>query len=58
MNKRKESAYLKQEVTGWFMFEYTARWVARDSYGNWITSGRTRRECEQNCRCMNYTPRR
>jgi len=58
MKKRKESAYLIKEVTGHFMLEPTIRWIAMDYWGNWITSGRTRKECECNCRDLNYTPRR
>lgn len=58
MRTARESAYLTKEIIGHFMFELTVRWIARDYWGNWITSGRTRKECEQNCRDLNYTPKR
>lgn len=54
--KRKESAYLKRESIGWFGLDSIVKWIARDTYGNWIASGKTRRECEANCRMCNYTP--
>jgi len=56
--KTKKSAYLTREMTGHFMLTPTVSWIARDTWGNWITSGRTRKECEQNCRDLNYVPRR
>lgn len=56
--KRKESAYLKRESIGWFGFEQVVKWIARDTWGNWVTSGKTRKECEANCRIHGYVPRR
>lgn len=56
--KRKESAYLKRESIGWFGFEPVVKWIARDTWGNWVASGKTRKECEANCRIHGYVPRR
>ena len=51
---RKEHAYLTKEQAGWFMLEYTYRWVARDCWGNTVASARTRKECEQETRRAGY----
>ncbi len=56
--ERKKSAYLKRESIGWFGFELVVKWIARDTWGNWVTSGKTRKECEANCRMHGYVPRR
>ena len=58
MGRRKESAYLKKEVTGWFAMSPVIRWVARDYWGNWIARAKTKKECEKKCRELNYTPRK
>lgn len=52
----KPTAYLAKEKTGYFMLEYTYRWVARDYWGNQVASGRTKRECQQETRRAGYTP--
>ena len=54
----KPTAWIKQECTGWFMLEPSYSWVARDTWGNWVASGRTRKDCEANCRERGYVPRR
>ena len=58
MRYRKPTAWMKRECTGWFMTELVVKWVARDTWGNFVASGRTRKECESNCRLHGYTPRR
>ena len=58
MKERKQSAYLTKEIIGHFGFEYIEKWVARDYWGNWVASGRTRKECEAECRIHGYVPRR
>jgi hypothetical protein len=55
-NMSKPTAYLAKERTGYFMMEYTYRWVARDYWGNRVASGRTKRECQQETRKAGYTP--
>ena len=56
--QRKERAYLEFYRTGWFMGEYTYSWIARDYWGNYVASARTRKECEQECRYRGYVPER
>ena len=56
--KKKPTAWLKKESIGWFGFEQVVKWIARDTWGNWVTSGKTRKECEANCRTYGYVPRR
>ena len=33
-------------------------WIARNDFGNGIAFGRTRKECEADCRRVGYVPRR
>lgn len=56
--KRKPRVYLEKEIIGQFMLEPTVKWVARDFWGNMITTGDTRRECEAECRLHGYVPER
>ena len=56
--KKKPTAWLKQEYVGWFGFEPVIKWIARDTWSNWVASGNTRKECEANCRMHGYVPRR
>lgn len=56
--KKKPTAWLKQEYIGWFGFEPVIKWIARDTWSNWVASGNTRKECEANCRMHDYVPRR
>lgn len=58
MRERKPRAYLRKEICGLFMFEPLANWIARDRYGNYIARGRTRKECEKECRDYGYVPER
>lgn len=52
----RERAYLDYYRTGHFGFEYTYSWIARDAWGNTICSGKTRKECEAECRRRAYVP--
>lgn len=38
------------------MLERTKSWVARDTFGNYVASARTRKQCEEQCRHMGYCP--
>ena len=58
MRERKPRAYLEKEITGHWCFEPIVRWVARDRWNNWIASGKTRKECEAECRYRGYVPER
>lgn len=58
MKERKPHAYLEKVINGYFYFEPTTRWIARDRWGNWIASGKTRKECEKECRLYGYVPTR
>ena len=40
------------------MLERTKSWVARDDFGNYVASARTRKECEAECRRLGYCPER
>ena len=53
---RKPTAYLTKVRDGYFMLEYTYRWVARDYWGHQVASGRTKKECQQETRRAGYTP--
>ncbi|WP_300346020.1 hypothetical protein [uncultured Oscillibacter sp.] len=53
---RKPKAYLKQYYNGYFMFERAKVWIATDTFENFIASGRTREECEAECRRKGYRP--
>lgn len=53
---RKPTAYLTKIRDGYFMLEYTYRWVARDYWGHQVASGRTKKECQQETRRAGYTP--
>ncbi len=53
---RKPIAYIKQFYNGQFMFKPTKIWRAEDTFGNFIASGRTRKECEAQCKRMGYKP--
>ena len=54
---KKPSAYLEK-----WSFEYGDHkwneWIARNDFGNGIAVGRTRKECEADCRRVGYVPRR
>ena len=54
--KTKPRAYLTLERNGWWMGEYTYTWVARDTWNNYITSARIKKDCEKNCRYYGYVP--
>ena len=56
--KKKPRAYLQREITGHWCFEPIVTWVARNDWGNWVASGRTRKECEEECRLYGYVPER
>lgn len=53
---RKPRAYLKQYYNGYFMLERCKEWRAEDSFGNYVASARTRKECEEKCRRLGYCP--
>ena len=55
---RKPRAYLKYYRTGYFGFEYTYDWIAKDLWGNEVARGKTRKECESDCRRNGYVPER
>ena len=55
---RKPRVHLEQCYNGYFMLERTKSWVARDDFGNYVTSARTRKECEDKCRRLGYCPER
>lgn len=54
---RKPIAYLKQYYNGYFMLERTKEWRAVDCFGNYVTSARTKKECEEVCRRLGYVPK-
>lgn len=56
MRRRKPRAYLKKYITGYFGFEYSYHWVAKDCWDNSIASCKTRKECEAECRRRGYVP--
>lgn len=56
MRKKKPRAYLSRKVIGHFMFEPTIRWVAVDDCRHQIAMGKTRKECESECRMYGYVP--
>ena len=60
MRKRysKPRVHLEQYYNGYFMLERTKSWVAKDDFGNYVTSARTRKECEAECRRLGYCPER
>lgn len=53
---RKPYAYMKQYYNGRFMFTPTKIWRAEDTFGNFVASGKTRKECEAECRRAGYKP--
>lgn len=55
---RKPRVHLEQVFNGHFMLEPTKSWVARDDFGNYVTSAKRRKECEALCRQMGYCPER
>lgn len=54
--QRKPRAYLKHVCNGWFAFEPVYMWVAYNDWGNSVAWGKTRRECEKECRWDGYVP--
>lgn len=56
MRQCKPRAHLQRECTGWFFLDPYFRWVARDRWNNWIASGNTRKECEEETRKKGYVP--
>jgi len=54
--QRKPRAYLKRVCNGWFGLEYTFTWIAYNDWGNSVAWGKTRRECERECRLYGYVP--
>ena len=55
---RKPRVHLEQVLNGHFMLEPLKSWVARDDFGNYVTSARRRKDCEALCRQMGYCPER
>ena len=55
---RKPRVHLEQVFNGHFMLEPLKSWVARDDFGNYVTSARRRKDCEALCRQMGYCPER
>jgi len=47
---------LEQVFNGHFMLERTKTWIAKDAFGNYVTSASTRKDCEALCRRMGYSP--
>jgi len=58
MNKRKPRAYLTKKTIGHFMYKPVIRWVAYDEWSRFITTGKTKKECEAECRRYGYVPER
>lgn len=58
MKTRKPRAYLNKYRTGYFGLEYTYRWITKDYWNNLVASGKTRKECEAECRRNGYVPER
>ncbi len=56
MKPKKPRAYLNKYRTGWFLFEPIYGWIAKDCWGNRVAYGRTRKECEKECRYAGYVP--
>lgn len=54
--KYKPRAYLKKVQNGWFMLEPCFEWVAYNDWGNSVAWGKTRKECEKECRYNGYVP--
>ena len=55
---RKPRVHVEQVFNGHFMLEPLKSWVARDDFGNYVTSARRRKDCEALCRQMGYCPER
>lgn len=55
---RKPRVHLEQVYNGHFMLEPLKSWVARDDFGNYVTSARRKKDCEALCRQMGYRPER
>ena len=54
--KEKERAYIAPYENGYFMFEKTIMWMGKNAWGNSVAWGRTRKECERDCRRNGYVP--
>lgn len=56
MKSRKPVAYIAPYITGHFCFEPIRSWIGKDAWGSAVGRGRTRRDCEADCRRNGYTP--
>lgn len=56
MRNTKPKAYLEKVRCGWFMFEPLYMWVALDRWGHSVARGKTRKDCERECRSAGYVP--
>lgn len=54
--KSKPRAYIKKVFCGHWMFEPVSEWRAYNDWGNYVASGKTRKECEKECRLYGYVP--
>jgi len=52
----KPTAYIAPYITGHFMLEPVREWLGKNYWGNTVAWGKTRRECEQECRRAGYIP--
>ena len=59
MKRSDKRARLRREIIGRWGFEPVVRWVAHDTWtGRWVGYGKTRKECEKDCREHGYVPER
>lgn len=56
MKTRKPVAYIAPYFVGYWMMERVVAWVGKDYWGNEVGRGKTRKECERDCRAHGYTP--
>ena len=56
MKQRKPRAYLAKYRTGYFGLEYTYCWIAHDYWHHEVARGKTKKECEAECRRKGYVP--
>ena len=54
--KEKPRAYIAPYQNGWFMLEPCIEWLGKNDYNNTVAWGKTRKECERDCRRNGYVP--
>lgn len=55
---KKPRAYMEKKIVGHFCFEPIVEWIAYNYWGNSVAWGKTRKECEAECRRNGYVPER